>query len=390
MSTQSNTSGDLQTEIASLNMGPIDIDMEAHQILSTRNQASQTPPVATITLQSVDETGLYYSHMAPLVPLELDDIQSKYVSPSIYTKNGFIIQFINNNANCSPTVIGGARTNESDVRLIPSYLAKNEASIKTLAVRTLVNHLQQTQCGTAALETLGDDDYGISFSVASLSRKGMNLNPSRRHEGPLFYCHLQGLVEPCLIQQSKMEMETAYVINCYIHILAANQRRNSLIAKAKEARIEANAAALKATATPPPVAPANSPPSNHSGKAARTRSQSRSGPYTRNSNPHYNQQGDSSYNQLRSPRYDQQGNNQYNQQSNLQRNQQGNSIQQPRFANQPPRKTPQRMTVGNAIDYATHKKDKTTQASLASNPPLPITKAPTWISGKGDDLPNHV
>ena len=81
---------------------------------------------------------------------------------------------------------------------------------------------------------------------------------------------------------------------------------------------------------------------------------------------------------------------------------QQHSTQQPlpKFANQPPKKTPQRMTIGNAIDYATYKKNQSTQISAppptvnqstqVSTPPLPVVKAPTWVSGKGDDLPSHV
>ena len=352
MSAQNNTI--LHEEIASLNMMD---DMETDLL---RDQSTQTTPASYVTpyvtpyaanqgaaapaVAPAQETAVvtYYNHYPTMAPLSDDLIQSKFVSPSVYQKKGFILQFVNNNANCSPTLIGGTRTNEADVRKIPSYIATHEAHIKKLAVRTLVKHLQETQCATACLETLSDEDFGVSYSVASLSGKGMSLNPSRRHEAPLFYCHLQGFMEPGFVQQSQHGVETAHVINCYVHILPANQRRNHVITRAKAARIEANqqpAPAIQHQATNRPANTMNPPPSNKMKSSPRARSQSRARPYPRgNSNQNHSQ----------------------NQHA-----------------------PPPKPTIGGVIKQA--QKNHANQAS----PPLPNTKAPTWVS-QADDLPDSI
>ena len=346
MSTSMNNT--LQDEIASLNMSD---DMDTGISSNATNQATQTAPAPYVATAAVPYTTVsatpadtsvvaYYSHYVAPPPIANEVIQSKFVSPSVYTKKGFFIQFVNNNANCSPTVIGGTRTNETDVRMIPAYIEANESHITKLAVRTLVRHLQTTQCSTACLETLSDDDFGISFSVASLSGKGMSLNPSRRHEAPLFYCHVPGLVEPCYVQQNQQVVETAHMVNCYVHILPAHQRRNKMIAKAKEDRIEAaNIAAAPAVVKP--AAHNMNPPPGKMAKVARGRSSSRSKPYSKNQN-------------------------------------QGNR-------NQPPRNLPPTPTVNGVIQQA---QVKHTAAQFKS-PPLPASKTPSWVTS-ANDLPENV
>ena len=348
MSTQETT---LQDEIASLNMTD-DMDTNNTIVATTNHQATQTLPTPYLTVQDPVPVGdnavvAYYSHYAAPPPLSHELLASKFVSPSVYIKKGFFIQFINNNASCSPTVIGGTRTNETDVRRIPAYIEANEAHITKLAVRTLVKHLQTTQCSTACLETLCDSDFGVSFSLASLSGKGMSLNPSRRHEAPLFYCHVPGLVEPCFVSQEKQTVETAHMVNCYVHILPANQRRNKLIANAKEARIAA-ASAMAAPAVPKPAAsprpPANvNAPPGKMAKMSRGRSNSRARPYPKGPNQAAQHRG------------------------------------------QPHKNPPPSPTVNGAIQHA-QQQHKGTQIS---NPPLPTTKAPSWVSNN-DDLPDDV
>ena len=74
------------------------------------------------------------------------------------------------------------------------------------------------------------DDYGMCFSVASLSARGTALNPSQRREAPLYFCHFPGLIEEThLVALPDGHIDSAYVINCYIHILPANQRRSAII-----------------------------------------------------------------------------------------------------------------------------------------------------------------
>ena len=177
----SQTNLDLQREIDSINMEAGDVDMPAtSSMIHAATQTSPSSPTheAEITIVIGTSGSVYYGQMMPQTVLTPEELTSDLVSPSIYERRGFIIQFVNNNANCSPTVIGGVRTSERDVRKIPNFLTINKTTIRNLAVCTLNRHLRDTLCGTGATEFLSDEDYGISYSMASLSPRGSTLNPS--------------------------------------------------------------------------------------------------------------------------------------------------------------------------------------------------------------------
>ena len=129
---------DLQKEISTLNL-----DDDAEMVNHVAVQTSPTSPTheAEVTIEVGTSNGVYYGQYTPPAPLTNEELMSEFVNPSIYQRRGIIIQFINNNANCSPTVIGGLRTNETDVRKIPNYLSVNKTILKRLASQTLVKHL---------------------------------------------------------------------------------------------------------------------------------------------------------------------------------------------------------------------------------------------------------
>ena len=347
MSTQS--SNELQREIATINVNGVDSDMEQTSNCEVRNAATQTSPTSptnevAVTIDIRNGNGNYHGKHIPLPPLNPSEIMSDYVSPSFFTRKGFIIQFVNNNAKWSPTLIGGFRTVEKDVRKIPKFISINKTVIKKVAVKVLTRHLEETQCGVGATELLCDDDYGMTFSLASLTPQGRNLNPSGRHEGPLFYCLFSGLCEPCYIDQTPGEgVDSAHVVNCYIHLLPSAQRRNSIIAKIKEVQVEAmvKASDLKSsfTTTPQP----------RMGKAPRPRSHYRPRPYSKN------------------------------------------SVQQPSNQRASGRQRQQHPTSQNTIGHAINQAEASKkEANQQSNPPLPSTGPLPRIAGKTNDLPDHL
>ena len=357
MSNQVNT--DLQREIATINLENDDIDMP---VVPSTSQAALTSPASpthevAVTIDIGNSAGVYYGQFMPQPALTAEELMSDLVNPSIYQRKGFIIQFVNNNANCSPTVIGGVRTSEKDVRRIPNFLTLNNTVIRSLAVSALNRHLRDTMCGTGATEFLNNEDYGISYSLASLSPRGSTLNPSRRNEAPIFYCHLPGFTDPCYIAQlAEGGMDSAHVVNCYVHLLPANQRRNAIIAKAKEAALaEANTIEVAPTTSQnSPITFTNTLGNVFNGnknKVARPRSNSRPRPYQHMSKQQQQHQRDANY-----------------QHQNAQH--QGN---------------PPKATIGQAINLAKVQRTKT------QNPPLPATKPPTWAArSPSKDLPSHL
>ena len=156
-----------------------------------------------------------------------------YVDVSTFMKHGTMIQFINSNAVGHSNMIGSIRIGQEDIRKVQAYLAKYRQNLRVYGAGFLMRHLQDTQCPTAALEIVASDDLGISFSLASLSGRGLLLNPGKRNEGPLSFAMYPGLIEPVFIRDlGHGQGAYCHVVNCYLHMLPAAQRRNTVVLKA--------------------------------------------------------------------------------------------------------------------------------------------------------------
>ena len=153
-------------------------------------------------------------------------------------KKGVIVQFINGNCAGSTSLIGGIHLAVMDIKRVPAYLSKTKHQLKIHVMRYLNAHFQSMQCCIGATESLCAEDYGKSFSVASVSLTEAALNPSKRNEGPLFFCLYSGLMEPVTTILSDWDTNTnfkvAYVVNCYIHLLPPSQRRMIVICKSAD------------------------------------------------------------------------------------------------------------------------------------------------------------
>lgn len=215
-------------------------------VLSTRSR----PETPTQDEEMIVTPQLH--QVAAEAPLTVADMKCDYVDDTFFTKSGVIMQFINGNCPGSPSTIGGMRLALTDVKKLPAYIARNRGSIKVHALRYLNRHLKEMQCSIGATECLKAEDYGMSFSIASVTNNGAMLNPARRNEGPLFYCMFSGLVSPVLVQNADWDDQTsrdemAYVVNCYIHLLPASQRRNAVVARHnEEVMTKANAVVTQA------------------------------------------------------------------------------------------------------------------------------------------------
>jgi hypothetical protein len=171
----------------------------------------------------------YYEQYADHVQTEL------VVDASIYKKRGIVIQFVNTNTSGSSSMIGGIRLAIDDIRKVPRHLMTHYDSIRNYGVVLLGKHLTSTNCNVGVLEALSNEDYGLTFTVASLSSLGKRLNPNRRNEGPLFYCAYEGLVEPMFLNQvAENLVDQAYFFNAYIYLLPHYQRRTLSLRHAHE------------------------------------------------------------------------------------------------------------------------------------------------------------
>jgi len=168
------------------------------------------------------------------------------VDPSIYKSKGVILQYINNNCTDAASVIGGIRISLDDIRKVPMYLTKYKGAIKQRAANCLQKHLVDNQCITGAGESITVDDFCISYSLASLSPKGFQMNPQGKHEGPLFYCLCAGLIEPIFL--GFLEDNTpdyAHLVNVYIHLLPQDKRRTVYLKRIADAKADSGSAAKR-------------------------------------------------------------------------------------------------------------------------------------------------
>jgi hypothetical protein len=164
--------------------------------------------------------------------------RSDLVDNSIFDKRGILVQFLNSNCTGSPHVLGGMRLAIFDIRKVPAYLVKYRRLIKHHAVKALIRHFTEIQCSVGASETLRLDDFGMSFTVATVTGHGALLNPGKRQEGPLLFCHFPALVDPVILTHTnwgtKREGEAVHVIYCYILLPPPHTRRHLVIARAKQ------------------------------------------------------------------------------------------------------------------------------------------------------------
>jgi hypothetical protein len=207
----------------------------------------------------------------PLASLTLEraEYRCPLVDNSIHDKKGMIIQFINTGCPGTSPVIGGIRINLEDIRMVPLYLHQNKALIKQHGARILMDHWKNLNYGMGCLENQTIEDFGIVFTLASVSPSAIRLNPLQKAEGPLFYCHLPALVEPQAVIHADWGTNTdglaVHLINAYITLISPHQRRNVMIRKEREEKATAVAVAAAANITIPQARPVILPAPGYTG-----------------------------------------------------------------------------------------------------------------------------
>jgi hypothetical protein len=193
--------------------------------------------------------------------LEKAEFRSTNVDDSFHDKRGIIIQFLNSSCPGTPAVIGGLRVNLDDIKQVPLYLQQNRALIKQHAAKVLIDHWKHLNYGMGCNEAITIEDFGLSFTVGSVSPCAVKMNPLQRAEGPLFFCHFPALVEPQVIIHADWatngDGQMVHIINAYVTLLPPHQRRNVLMRKDMEEKAAASAvvSAQSAMATPVTLQP---------------------------------------------------------------------------------------------------------------------------------------
>ncbi len=211
----------------------------------------ETPDCSTQAQAPRSTTPLQDEEMAkvPMASLSIEKVifRSQTVDDSFHEKTGMIIQILNSHCPGSPLVIGGIRINLNDINQVPRYLEQNRALIKQHAAKVLLDHWITLNYGMGCNEGITVDDFGLTFSIGSVSPLAIKMNPHQRPEGPLFFCHFPALVEPQVLEHSDWNTNTngvtVHVINAYISLLPPHQRRNIILRKEREDKAAASAVA---------------------------------------------------------------------------------------------------------------------------------------------------
>jgi len=192
---------------------------------------------------SAASLGLYpfrpkYVQEFPVLPsLKPEEIGCEIaeVDSSTHDAKGVILLFLNNNCSDSSNVIGGFRLYITDMRQVPAYIVKYRHIIKKKAAECLTKHLLDNQHPAGVGETITVDDFGINFSVASLSEEARSLSSTARKEGPLMYCHYPGYLKPLFLGYNEDHTpDYANTINVYIHLFHGDKRRSAIIKRNRE------------------------------------------------------------------------------------------------------------------------------------------------------------
>ncbi len=221
-------------------------------LLFTKSFPVMETPECTIQAQAPrSDTPLQDEDMTkvPMASLTIEKVvyRSLNVDDSFHEKTGMIIQILNSHCPGSPLVIGGIRINLNDINQVPKYLEQNRAVIKQHAAKVLLDHWITLNYGMGCNEGITVDDFGLTFTIGSVSQLAVKMNPHQRPEGPLFFCHFPALVEPQTLEHENWHTNnngvTVHIINAYISLLPLHQRRNVILRKEREDKAAASAVA---------------------------------------------------------------------------------------------------------------------------------------------------
>ena len=167
--------------------------------------------------------------------LEQQDLDCPDYDQSFFRNKGAILNFFNPNTTGATQNIGGIRLPISDLEKIPGYLNRHRQRVKRLAVKFMEPHLRFAQCAIGAGELLTDDDYSLTFSIASLSEEGKSIWAGKRSEGPMYFALSNTFTKPLVWNVlPDGTKDYAHMIHGYVALLPSGQRRSTTLKRLGE------------------------------------------------------------------------------------------------------------------------------------------------------------
>ena len=205
----------------------------------------------TLVPREEDETRQQYGTEAnKSLPIASKEAwKSSFVHKSFFTYDGPVIWIHNTSCQFANTSIGGLRLPAMDLHKIPAYLEENGPTLKNAAIAQLQRHLLRNASPIGAGETIISDEYGMSYTVASLTDVARQLCHGQKFEAPLFACFTPSWVQQVpLSYLGNNVYDCAYVLHAYISLLPLASRRRELLRKQYESKIKEQDAAVSVAA----------------------------------------------------------------------------------------------------------------------------------------------
>jgi hypothetical protein len=134
-----------------------------------------------------------------------------------------VLQFVNNNCPGATSLIGGLRLGLDDVRKVPAYLEKiGSAQALRYQVPGQAHKSEPVLCGSGREAHI--DDYGISFSLATVSQRAACLTTRRDRRGSSSTASSQACWNRSSWDQPGWTDDFAHVFNVFIHLMPGSQR----------------------------------------------------------------------------------------------------------------------------------------------------------------------
>ena len=170
-------------------------------------------------------------------PAIVEECKTRSVHRSFVEEHGPVIWIYNTGCSYGSNSIGGLRLPEMPLHRIPKYLDEQYGSLKQHMVAQLQRHLVKNSSPLGMCEVLTAEDYGLTFTMGSLSPIAKNLCFNHRFEAPMFAClHPAWISKVAVAHVEGNVFEYAYVINAYISLLPAAGRRLEVLRKYNEVR----------------------------------------------------------------------------------------------------------------------------------------------------------
>lgn len=168
--------------------------------------------------------------------------QSRYVNNMFFhlsfrTNTGAILQFVTNQCNDAPGIIGAIRLPVSDPLDIGGYITENWISLKEIARSHLDDHMRRCNHHVGWGEHLALEDYSFGTTVATVSAAARAMNPYGRLEAGMWTLLTPTLLDPVrvdIVENGRRLESWQYVLNGFIHLNECGRRATHLARSAQQ------------------------------------------------------------------------------------------------------------------------------------------------------------